>query len=53
MIVLNKVAQGKYPARMSGEEKTVVETGGKNADFTDRDTTQPLVVYVKERCAAK
>jgi len=48
MAVFNKAAAKKNPAKMSREEKAIVETGGKNTDFTDRSTILPLVEHVRE-----
>ena len=49
MAIFKKATAKKDVAQLTGEEKAVLETGGQNADFTDRSTTAPIVVFVRER----
>ena len=48
MAIFRKATAKKDKTKLSGEEKAMLETDGKNVDFTDRDAIAPLVAYVKE-----
>ncbi len=47
MAMMKKMTAGK--TEISEEDKAFLETYGDKADFTDRDTIQPLVRYVREK----
>ena len=53
MAIFRKATAKKDPARLSGEERAVLETGGKSADFTDRDTIAPIVAFAREQSGEK
>ena len=47
MAIFNKAAAKKDRAKMSDEERAIVETGGNSVDFTDKSTVAPIVAHVK------
>ena len=53
MAIFKKSVTKKETARLTGEEKAIAETGGQNADFTDRDTIAPIVAFVREQLGEK
>jgi hypothetical protein len=48
MAMLKKKVEKTSKAEMSAEGKAILETYGKQIDFTDRETIMPLIAYVKE-----
>ena len=47
MAIFRKATAKKDTAQLSGEEKAIIETGGKSVDFTDKETIAPIVALVK------
>ena len=47
MAIFRKATDKKDMAQLSGEEKAIIETGGKSVDFTDKETIAPIVAFVK------
>ncbi|SKC91931.1 flavodoxin domain-containing protein [Maledivibacter halophilus] len=47
MAMLKKMVSKKKPEELSEDDKGILETYGKKVDFTDINTIEPLIEYVK------
>lgn len=48
MAMIKKVLSKKDPKELKSEEVTLLDTYGKEIDFSDKDTIAPIVEFVKE-----
>ena len=46
MSMLRRMLQKKDPSELTSEDKQLLETYGKEIDFTDRTTLQPIIDYI-------
>ena len=47
MVMLKKTMANKAETELSSDDKAILETSGGKADFTDKNTIEPIVEFVK------